>query len=61
MNTHTGEVYRGYAAILAAQNRGEPIVEVSKRVAKAVETGMRQLNRAERRRQQKAQGGFKRS
>jgi hypothetical protein len=46
VNTETGQVYRGEAAIGAARARGEPIVEVSERVAAAVEYGM---NRAERR------------
>jgi hypothetical protein len=46
MNTETGQVYRGDAAIRAAQERGEPVVPVSERVAEAVEYGM---NRAARR------------
>lgn len=46
MNTDTGQIYRGEAAISAARARGEPIVEVNERVADAVEYGM---NRAARR------------
>lgn len=46
MNTGTGQVYRGLTQIEAAKLRGEPIVEVSPRVARLVELG----NRFERRR-----------
>lgn len=59
MNTNTGEIYRGDAAIQAARERGEPIAEVSERVARAVETGLGVMNRAERRRQMRAEGKFK--
>lgn len=45
MNTETGQIYRGADAISAARARGEPVVEVSERVATAMEAG----NRAERR------------
>lgn len=48
MNTDTGQIYRGPDAIAAARARGEPIAEVSERVAAAVQLGM---NRAERRAQ----------
>lgn len=46
MNTETGQIYRGEAAIASARARGEPVVPVSERVADAVELGM---NRAARR------------
>lgn len=50
MNTETGTIYRGDAAINAARERGEPIVEVSGRVAELMEMG----NREERRRRERA-------
>jgi hypothetical protein len=53
MNTETGQIYRTMEEILAAQQRGEPIVPVSERVARAVEIGMEGLNRAQRRQQQR--------
>jgi hypothetical protein len=49
VNTETGQIYRGDTAIGAARARGEPVVEVSERVATAVEAGM---NRAARRARQ---------
>lgn len=49
MNTDTGQIYRNALDIDAARLRGEPIVDVSERVADAVEIGMAALNRAERR------------
>lgn len=49
MNTETGEVYRDVESIVAAQKRGEPLAEVSEKVAQAVEIGMLAMNRAERR------------
>ncbi len=52
MNVETGQMYRGVDEINAAKERGEPIVEVSERVAKAVEIGMQALNRRERRKQE---------
>lgn len=52
MNTDTGQIYREQEAIEAAKLRGEPITQVSERVADAVEIGMEALNRAERRAQQ---------
>lgn len=39
MNTDTGRIYRGEAEIEAARQRGEPLVEVSERVAQLVEAG----------------------
>ncbi len=66
MNVETGQMYRGVDEINAAKERGEPIVEVSERVAKAVEIGMQALNRRERREQaakdrsKRAAGGNKR-
>lgn len=48
MNTDTGQIYRDME-IEAAKLRGEPIVEVSERVADAVAIGMEALQRAERR------------
>lgn len=53
MNTDTGQVYRGEAAIGAAIARGEPVVPVSERVAAAVEGGM---NREQRRAQRFGRG-----
>lgn len=43
MNTETGVIYQGLAAILAAEARGEPIVRVSERVAKAVRIGLERM------------------
>lgn len=51
MNTNNGQVYRTMAEINAAKERGEPVAEVSERVAEAVEVGMSVLNRRERRKQ----------
>lgn len=47
MNVETGQVYWTQDEIEAARRRGEPIANVSERVALAVEEG---LNRQERRR-----------
>lgn len=52
MNTDTGQIYRG-EGILAARLRGEPVVEVSEKVAQTMEAGQRVMNRAERRRQER--------
>ena len=41
MNTETGDIYRGQAAIDAAIGRGEPVVPVSERVAQLVDAGRR--------------------
>ena len=49
MNTETGMVYRD-DELVQALGRGEPVVEVSERVAQAVTIGLEHLNRAERRR-----------
>jgi hypothetical protein len=49
VNTETGQVYRGDAAISAARARGEPVVRVSERVAEAVEAGMNRAARRNRR------------
>jgi hypothetical protein len=49
MNVDTGQIYRNQLDIEAAKLRGEPITEVSERVADAVEIGMQALERAERR------------
>jgi hypothetical protein len=46
MNTDTGVIYRGDAAIAEAQQRGEPVVIVSEQVAARME----QANRAASRR-----------
>lgn len=56
MNTDTGEIYRGLTGeqIEALRAEGKNIVEVSGRVADAVEIGLEALNRAERRAQQYA-------
>ncbi len=53
MVVNTGQIYRGQQAIAEAEARGEPVVEVSERVAQAVEIGMAVLNRHERRKQAK--------
>ena len=58
MNTDTGTLYQG-VEIGQARERGEPIVEVSRRVAEIIEAGQRALNRQERRRAKR--GGFTRS
>lgn len=54
MNTDTGEVYRGLTGeqITRMREEGQPVVEVSERVANAVDIGMHILNRRERRAQQ---------
>ena len=49
MNTDTGQVYRGHEEISAARARGEPIVEVSARVAALVERGAIEVDKDERR------------
>lgn len=49
MNTDTGDIYRTLEEKRLAMMREEPLVEVSERVADAVEIGMEALNRAERR------------
>lgn len=49
MNSDTGRIYWDKDEAKAARQRGEPIVEVSERVAHAVEIGMEAMNRAERR------------
>lgn len=49
MNPESGRIYRTTEEIEAARSRGEPIVQVSERVADAVEIGSEVLNRAERR------------
>lgn len=49
MNPDTGEIYRTLEERQLAEMRGERLVEVSDRVADAVEIGMQALNRAERR------------
>lgn len=43
MNTETGAIYQGREAIQAAEARGEPIVRVSDRVAKAVRIGLERM------------------
>ena len=43
MNTETGALYQGLEAIQAAEARGEPIVRVSDRVAKAVRIGLERM------------------
>ena len=43
MNTETGAIYQGLEAIQAAEARGEPIVRVSDRVAKAVRIGLERM------------------
>ena len=43
MNTETGAIYQGLEAIQAAEARGEPIVRVSDRVAKAVQIGLERM------------------
>lgn len=49
MNPDTGEIYRSMEERQLAEMRGEKLVDVSERVADAVEIGMEALNRAERR------------
>lgn len=44
MNTETGQVYQGLEAIEAAKQRGEPIVRVSDRVARAVTIGLERMS-----------------
>lgn len=63
MNTETGAVYRGDAAVRAAMERGEPIAPISEEVARMVEAGKLALegghrgpNRAERRAHRKLRG-----
>lgn len=48
MNTDTGQIYRGQADIDAARRRGEPVVEVTERVAATMEAGNRAQRRAAR-------------
>lgn len=43
MNTETGEIYEGLE-ILRAIQRGEPIVSVSPKVAKAVTLGLQEMS-----------------
>lgn len=45
MNTETGQIYRGVEEIEAARERGEPVVEVSNRVAKLMERAQSQPKR----------------
>lgn len=56
MNTNTGQIYTGNYEIRAAQERGEPIVEVSHRVAKLMKEALesRYQRRQARRAMQKA-------
>lgn len=44
MNTETGQIYQGLEAIRAAEARGEPIVRVSQKVARAVKLGLAQMS-----------------
>jgi hypothetical protein len=49
MNTETGQIYRGSEEINAAHERGEPLVEVSQRVAAMVERGASEMDKDTRR------------
>jgi hypothetical protein len=49
MNTDTGAIYRGQEEILAAMDRGEPIVPISELVVQKLELGERELQRRRRR------------
>lgn len=50
MNTRTGDIYEGEEQIKAALARGEPVVEVSEKVAQLVKDGeLYQLQKAKRR------------
>lgn len=53
MNTDTGAVYRGLAAIADAEARGEPLARVSDRVASAVIIGVQVVDRAKAKRKRK--------
>lgn len=53
MNTETGAIYVGSAAIAAAEQRGEPIVHVSDQVAKTMRAGQRAAARATAKRKRK--------
>lgn len=51
MNTNTGQIYQGVYEIEAARERGEPVVEVSPRVAKLMTEALdRRRRRAKSRR-----------
>lgn len=56
MNTDTGQLYDGEAAIRAAEQRGEPIVRIGPRAAEVVRRGLRAMSYAEAKARHRKQG-----
>jgi hypothetical protein len=57
MNTETGQIYRGEAAVEEARKRGEPLVELTEDQANHLEG----LNREQRREEARRMGLFKKN
>lgn len=53
MNTETGTIYTGEAAIAEAERLGEPIVRISDQVARTMRAGQRAATKAAAKRRRK--------